>query len=115
MSVNEAFELRAGDKDNPVWVNEVRGEVLAIVPGRAGAAQIWNVKLGNEGGGRSINVALWNAPTNFAVGDVIEVGGTGNRRTAFKGEESITTSQRTEIQLGRGATLLWWEVLAPGR
>jgi urease accessory protein len=23
--------------------------------------------------------------------------------------------QRTEIRLGRGATLLWWEVLAPGR
>ena len=24
-------------------------------------------------------------------------------------------TQRTEIRLGRGATLLWWEVLAPGR
>jgi urease accessory protein len=24
-------------------------------------------------------------------------------------------SQRTEIRLGRGATLFWWEVLAPGR
>ena len=24
-------------------------------------------------------------------------------------------AQRTEIRLGRGATLLWWEVLAPGR
>jgi len=90
LSVNEAYELQPGDKNNPVWVNALTGKVVSIVPARAGAASIWKVMLENSGGGRKLILTYWDEPRNFGPGDVIEIDGTGARRTEFKGEQGVS-------------------------
>lgn len=92
LSVNEAYELAPGDKDNPVWVDGLRGEVVSITPKRLGAASTFSVVLMNEGGGRRLSVTYWDEP-RFGVGDTIEVSGTGARRTEYKGDHSVSLSR----------------------
>lgn len=98
-SINEAYELQPGDKNNPVWVNNVQGVVLSIKTGRMGAADTWPVVLGNDGGGRSLEVMFWKEPT-FATGDLISMDG-GLRRSEFKGVQSISVGQSTEVHVIR--------------
>lgn len=99
LSINECYELSPGDKNNPVWVNNVHGVVLSIKTGRMGAADTWPVVLGNDGGGRSLEVVFWQEP-RFAKGDLISLDG-GCRRTEFKGVQSISVGQKTEVHVIR--------------
>ena len=48
----------------------------------------------------------------FSVGDTALLEYLPDAVIPYAGSRHI---QRTQIRLGRGATLLWWEVLAPGR
>lgn len=99
LSINQAYELSPGDKNNPVWVNNVQGVVLSIKTGRMGAADTWPVVLGNDGGGRSLEVVFWQEP-RFAKGDLLSLDG-GCRRTEFKGVQSISVGQKTEVHVIR--------------
>lgn len=104
LSINEAFELSPGDKNNPVWVNGLIGLVLSITPKRMGAADTWAVVLGNVGGGRSLEVTFWEVAPKFAKGDTIEITGTGTRRTEYKGVQSVSMSKNNEVHvIAKGA------------
>lgn len=105
LSINEAYELQPGDKNNPVWVNGLIGVVISITPKKAGAATIYNALLENVGGGRRLSAVYWDEP-RFGVGDTIEIAGTGARRTEFQGEQSVSPSKNntTHVVTSGGAS-----------
>jgi urease accessory protein len=50
--------------------------------------------------------------TRFLIGDAALLEYLPDSQIPYAGSRHV---QRTEIRLGRGSTLFWWEVLAPGR
>ena len=101
-----------------VHLNNVSGGVLAgdrlelDVEVKAGAA----AQITTTGATRLYRHRVGQADSEqrarFSVGDAALLEYLPDAVIPYAGSRHV---QRTEIRLGRGATLFWWEVLAPGR
>ena len=100
MSVAEAVELPAGDAENPSWVEGCKGLAGPIVQKQSKQGKsFWALSiLDAVNPGITIALTMFTAP-KFAPGDLIEITGSGLRRTDYNGKAQLALSQSNVISL----------------
>jgi hypothetical protein len=100
LSVEEAVELPAGDAENPSWVAGCKGLAGPIVQKQSKQGKaFWNVTiLDAVNPGITIALSMFTAP-KFASGDLIEITGSGLRRTEYNGKAQLSLSKSNVISL----------------
>jgi hypothetical protein len=105
ISIAEVYEMTAGDKENPVWINNpVKGVVRTMNEKKMKTGKpFWACILADEVGSATCEVSFFAKP-QFSEGDLIELSGQGMRRTEYKGTAQIAISEKTQIhRLGGSA------------
>lgn len=98
LTVAQALELKAGNEENATWINQgVTGVVRNLTPQKMKSGKTyWKVVLADQVGSATLEVSFFNAP-RFGEGAIIEMVGSGIRRTEYNGKQQIAISPKTEV------------------
>ena len=93
ISVTEVLEL-IPDQEPPTWVPEFVGVIAKMNAFTANGKNIWACTVRDTTGSAEVGVTFFQAP-RFAQGDTVLFGGSGMRRSEYKGEPTVKVSQKS--------------------
>lgn len=100
LSVAEVCELQPGDDQNATWINPGFTGVVRTITKKTKKAGgfFWPCVIADTTGSATIEVSFFQAP-KFSEGDVIELSGSGLRRTEYNGKAQAAIGKQTEIHV----------------